>query len=105
MIEAAKAYLRLAWQQHQHGLNGNGDERPNQHADDAPNGADPSAKGARFHDVAPGFACHKGLKAQRLDPHLATRLQRFFRIPGHSFHVIGVARGSWRCNDALATIA
>jgi hypothetical protein len=33
------------------------------------------------------------------------RFQRFFRVSGDSFHKSGLARGMWRRNDALATIA
>jgi hypothetical protein len=86
-------------------LDGDGDQRPDQGASDPPDGAEPPTKRARFHDIAPGITSHKGLKPKRLDPHLPTRLQGFFRIPYNSFHLFGVARETWRRNDALATIA
>ena len=66
MIKTTEADLGLARQKHQHGLDGNGDQRPDQRGGDAANGADPATKGPRFHDIAPGIAGHEGFEAQRL---------------------------------------
>jgi hypothetical protein len=45
------------------------------------------------------------LEVERLDPHLATRLQGFFRVPGNSFHAPRLARAIWHRNDIPTTIA